>query len=124
MTATQRKAQHIPDEVQSNCHAFHTSNRRLLPSRPWVAVNEPGVQYECDVCACDLTHTVRIKCADPECADDEGVDICPPCFCSGKEFKKHKRWHSYRVIVSYPYLSMSPTSADAIAGDEFISNIR
>ncbi|KAF9444781.1 SWIRM-domain-containing protein [Macrolepiota fuliginosa MF-IS2] len=85
MTVTQRRPQHLPDEVQT--------------------VNEPGVQYECDACACDLTHTVRIKCADPECvADDEGVDICPPCFCAGKEFKKHKRWHPYRVIEmnSYP----------------------
>jgi len=66
----------------------------------FTAVNEPGVQYECDACACDLTHTVRIKCADPQCTNDEGVDICPPCFCAGKEFKNHKRWHSYRVIVS------------------------
>ena len=63
------------------------------------AVNEPGVQYQCDSCACDLTHTVRIKCADPLCESDEGVDICPSCFCAGKEFKQHKRSHAYRVIV-------------------------
>ncbi|KAK2464163.1 hypothetical protein APHAL10511_003620 [Amanita phalloides] len=84
MTVTQRKPQHLPDEIQT--------------------VNEPGVQYQCDSCACDLTHTVRVKCADPICGSDEGVDICPSCFCSGKEFKYHKRTHTYRVIEinSYP----------------------
>lgn len=64
-----------------------------------LAVNEPGVQYQCDSCACDLTHTIRIKCADPACDSDDGVDICPACFCEGKEFGKHKRGHAYRVIV-------------------------
>lgn len=63
------------------------------------AVNEPGVQYQCDACACDLTHTIRIKCADPICEPDDGVDICPSCFCAGKEFGRHKRGHAYRVIV-------------------------
>ncbi|KAG6844382.1 hypothetical protein H0H87_007286 [Tephrocybe sp. NHM501043] len=84
MTVTQRKPQHLPDEIQT--------------------VNEPGVQYQCDSCACDLTHTIRIKCADPVCQPDDGVDICPPCFCAGKEFGKHKRGHAYRVIEinSYP----------------------
>ncbi|TFK44272.1 hypothetical protein BDQ12DRAFT_694801 [Crucibulum laeve] len=85
MTVTQRKPQHLPDEIQT--------------------VNEPGVQYQCDSCNCDLTHTVRIKCADPACSEsDAGVDICPPCFCAGKEFGKHKRGHAYRVIEmnSYP----------------------
>ncbi|KAG6813131.1 hypothetical protein H0H92_013755 [Tricholoma furcatifolium] len=84
MTVTQRKPQHLPDEIQT--------------------VNEPGVQYQCDSCACDLTHTIRIKCADPVCQSEDGVDICPQCFCAGKEFGKHKRGHSYRVIEinSYP----------------------
>ncbi|KAG6880022.1 hypothetical protein C0992_007819 [Termitomyces sp. T32_za158] len=84
MTVTQRKPQHLPDEIQT--------------------VSEPGVQYQCDSCACDLTHTIRIKCADPVCQLEDGVDICPPCFCAGKEFGKHKRGHAYRVIEinSYP----------------------
>ncbi|KAF5380632.1 hypothetical protein D9615_004753 [Tricholomella constricta] len=84
MTVTQRKPQHLPDEIQT--------------------VNEPGVQYQCDSCACDLTHTIRIKCADPVCQPEDGVDICPPCFCAGKEFGKHKKGHAYRVIEinSYP----------------------
>lgn len=84
MTVTQRKPQHLPDEIQT--------------------VNEPGVQYQCDSCACDLTHAIRIKCADNICESDDGVDICPSCFCAGKEFKQHKRTHAYRVVEinSYP----------------------
>ncbi|KNZ82209.1 Transcriptional adapter 2 [Termitomyces sp. J132] len=84
MTVTQRKPQHLPDEIQT--------------------VNEPGVQYQCDSCKCDLTHTIRIKCADPVCQPEDGVDICPSCFCAGKEFGRHKRGHAYRVIEinSYP----------------------
>ena len=64
-----------------------------------VALNEPGVQYQCDSCACDLTHTIRIKCANPICLQGEGVDLCPACFCAGKEFGRHKRGHAYRVVV-------------------------
>lgn len=64
------------------------------------AINEPGVQTECDGCLVDLTHSIRIKCADPVCAVGDGVDLCPNCFCSGKEFGKHKRGHAYRVEVS------------------------
>ena len=63
------------------------------------ALNEPGVQYQCDSCACDLTHTIRIKCANPICLQGEGIDLCPACFCAGKEFGRHKRGHAYRVIV-------------------------
>lgn len=35
------------------------------------------------------------------------MDICPPCFCSGKEFRNHLRSHPYRVIEfnSYPIFS-------------------
>src|ERR1700730_11104380 len=66
---------------------------------PPLAINEPGVQTECDGCLIDLTHSIRIKCADPVCAVGDGVDLCPNCFCSGKEFGKHKRGHAYRVEV-------------------------
>ncbi|KAF9023968.1 hypothetical protein BDZ89DRAFT_1102588 [Hymenopellis radicata] len=75
MTITQRKPAHADD----------------------IIINEPGDQYNCDACECDLTHSVRIKCADPVCELGDGVDICPRCFCAGKE-------HPYRVIEmnSYP----------------------
>ena len=67
---------------------------------PSPAINEPGVQTECDGCLADLTHSIRIKCANPACVVGDGVDLCPSCFCSGKEFGKHKRGHAYRVEVS------------------------
>ncbi|ESK94029.1 transcriptional adapter 2 [Moniliophthora roreri MCA 2997] len=84
MTITQRKPQNKPDDIP--------------------IVNEPGDLYQCDSCACDLTHTIRIKCADSACEGGDGVDICPSCFCAGKEFGNHKRGHAYRVIEinSYP----------------------
>ncbi|KAJ7715942.1 hypothetical protein DFH07DRAFT_862497 [Mycena maculata] len=87
MTVTHRKPPLQPDEIAT--------------------VNEPGVQFECDSCACDLTHTIRIKCADAACQSEDGVDICPPCFCAGKEFGNHLRNHAYRVIEfnSYPIFS-------------------
>ncbi|KAJ7470510.1 hypothetical protein FB451DRAFT_1253941 [Mycena latifolia] len=87
MTVTHRKPPLQPDEIAT--------------------VNEPGVQFECDSCACDLTHTIRLKCADPACQSEDGVDICPPCFCAGKEFGNHRRGHAYRVIEfnSYPIFS-------------------
>ena len=46
----------------------------------------------------DVTQTVRIKCAAKGCED---VDICPNCFCEGKEFNPHKPWHDYKVVVSH-----------------------
>ena len=73
---------------------------RNLSSCIPAAINEPGVQTECDGCLVDLTHSIRIKCADPVCAVGDGVDLCPNCFCSGKEFGRHKRGHAYRVEVS------------------------
>ncbi|KIM78832.1 hypothetical protein PILCRDRAFT_823942 [Piloderma croceum F 1598] len=87
MTVTHRKRQHQPDEIQT--------------------VNEPGLQIQCDSCGCDLTHSIRMKCADPVCEPGDGVDICPACFCAGKEFAKHKRGHAYRVVElhSYPIFS-------------------
>ncbi|PCH35998.1 SWIRM-domain-containing protein [Wolfiporia cocos MD-104 SS10] len=87
MTVTHRKRQHQPEEIQT--------------------VNEPGLQIHCDGCGCDLTHSIRMKCADPICEPGDGVDICPACFCKGAEFAKHKRWHAYRVVElhSYPIFS-------------------
>jgi len=87
MTVTHRKRQYQPEEIQT--------------------VNEPGLQIQCDGCLSDLTHSIRLKCADIVCEPGDGVDICPACFCAGKEFGKHKRWHAYRVVElhSYPIFS-------------------
>jgi hypothetical protein len=86
------------------CHCV--SHGGLL--RNLVAVNEPGLQIQCDACMCDLTHSVRMKCADPVCEPGDGVDICPVCFCAGKEFAKHKRGHAYRIIVSQGVEALAP----------------
>ncbi|KAG2016288.1 transcription coactivator [Coprinopsis cinerea AmutBmut pab1-1] len=83
MTLGDGQAQQIPEEVQ--------------------VFTDPGSNYTCDSCGRDLTHSVRMKCADPACQADEGADICPSCFCAGKEFKDHKRWHAYRVIDVHSY---------------------
>ncbi|TRM70261.1 hypothetical protein BD626DRAFT_392956 [Schizophyllum amplum] len=82
MTVSQRKQAQI-EEVQT--------------------VSEPGDQIHCDACGCDLTRSIRFKCSAPECQTEEGIDICPPCFCSGKEFANHKRTHPYRVIEFHSY---------------------
>lgn len=91
-----------PPQSKSN----YVSHGGLL--RNLVAVNEPGLQIQCDSCMCDLTHSIRIKCADPICEPGDGVDICPGCFCVGKEFAKHKRGHAYRVIVSQCVGALAP----------------
>lgn len=106
-----------PLALSAHCwgsHALDTLRNRvlslnLLTISGWVcrrhlAVNEPGFQIECDGCHTDLTHSIRIKCADPVCEPGDGVDICPACFCAGLEFAKHKRNHAYRVVVSFPDL--------------------
>ncbi|KAJ4857140.1 transcriptional adapter 2-alpha [Trichoderma harzianum] len=57
---------------------------------------EGGVKYVCDVCSCDITSTVRIRCADPACSD---FDLCVPCFGKGESRNAHDpATHSFRVI--------------------------
>nr|XP_019012163.1 transcriptional adapter 2-alpha [Kwoniella pini CBS 10737]OCF50944.1 transcriptional adapter 2-alpha [Kwoniella pini CBS 10737] len=68
-------------------------------------VTEPGIKYTCDFCHVDITHTVRIKCAMKEC---EEVDLCPQCFCEGKEGLRHKAWHDYKVVEQHSQPIFSP----------------
>ncbi|KAJ4479942.1 hypothetical protein J3R30DRAFT_3466958 [Lentinula aciculospora] len=93
MTITQRKAQTNHDDI---------------------ALHEPGAEYHCDSCSSDLTHTIRIKCADPVCEAGDGVDLCPTCFCAGKEFASHRRGHPYRVIE----ISSQPIFSEDWGADE------
>ncbi|KAJ3997841.1 hypothetical protein F5050DRAFT_1748793 [Lentinula boryana] len=93
MTLTQRKAQTNHDDI---------------------ALHEPGAEYHCDACSSDLTHTIRIKCADPVCEAGDGVDLCPACFCTGKEFASHKRGHPYRLIE----ISSQPIFSEDWGADE------
>jgi transcriptional adapter 2-alpha len=124
MTVTHRKRQHQPDEIQStypNSSIFPLNFSKLLGLKTNIrhyviitALNEPGLQIHCDACGCDLTHSIRIKCADPACEPGDGVDLCPGCFCAGKEFAKHRRDHKYRVVVGR-------FTADFLAGSLWIS---
>lgn len=77
-------------------------------------MNEPGLNIQCDSCMCDLTHSIRIKCADPDCENGDGIDICPACFCAGKEFLKHKRGHAYRVVVRNHLFFLRDLFADVV----------
>ncbi|KAK9459606.1 uncharacterized protein V1516DRAFT_642084 [Lipomyces oligophaga] len=63
-----------------------------------VKAAEQGVKFHCDVCACDCTHLVRIKCA--ECTD---YDLCVPCFASGASSSTHKPSHAYSIIEQHAY---------------------
>lgn len=55
-------------------------------------------RFHCDVCGCDCTNLVRIKCAD--CPD---YDLCVPCFSQGKSSGTHKPWHDYMVVEQNAY---------------------
>jgi hypothetical protein len=87
---------------KDNCDFCHSDivgisllERRVSPRSGTLILSSPFSRFQ--------THTVRIKCAAPGC---EEVDLCPSCFCRGKEGGKHKRWHDYRVVVSLlSYLS-------------------
>lgn len=57
---------------------------------------EGGVKYVCDVCSSDITSTVRIRCADPACAE---FDLCVSCFSKGEARNAHDpATHPFRVI--------------------------
>ncbi|KAH6659377.1 hypothetical protein BKA67DRAFT_544275 [Truncatella angustata] len=57
---------------------------------------EGGVKYVCDVCSADITSTVRIRCAHPDCKE---FDLCVQCFSSGASSASHQpTTHPYKVI--------------------------
>lgn len=56
------------------------------------------IRFHCDVCSCDCTNLVRIRCA--ECAD---YDLCVACFAQGQHSGMHKPWHEYMVVEQHAY---------------------
>ncbi|KAK1927453.1 hypothetical protein DB88DRAFT_32495 [Papiliotrema laurentii] len=79
---------------------------RTDPGKPEAPLTaEPGIKYTCDCCGIDITNTVRIKCAAKEC---EEVDLCPGCFCEGKEVQRHKAWHDYKVVEQHSQPIFTP----------------
>lgn len=58
----------------------------------------PGIHYSCDSCFKDISHVLRIQCA--EC--DE-VDLCAECFSNGVEFQNHQKHHAYRILPPFTF---------------------
>ncbi|KAJ6103607.1 Transcriptional adapter 2 [Penicillium sp. IBT 16267x] len=57
---------------------------------------EAGTKFHCDVCSADVTSTVRISCAHPNCHE---YDLCVPCFAAGEKSKNHDpSSHPFQVI--------------------------
>ncbi|KAG9050219.1 Transcriptional adapter ada2 [Tulasnella sp. UAMH 9824] len=80
-----------------------TNNRKpSISNEPNQVDLEPGLLVECDSCGNNITHSVHIRCAAEECKITN-IDLCPRCFCKGKEVGKHKAWHPYRVIERHSY---------------------
>ncbi|CAH7666363.1 transcriptional adapter 2 [Phakopsora pachyrhizi] len=77
--------------------------------------NSPGIKYNCDGCSADISHTVRIRCAQQHTISTviagqpqlqaalvcESLDLCGSCFCEGKEVGRHKAWHDYCVVTQH-----------------------
>jgi hypothetical protein len=52
------------------------------------------------------------------------IDICPACFCVGKDFARHKWGHNYCVVVSsYVSLVQVEKLPYSPSGTSFIPNI-
>ncbi|KAK9450639.1 uncharacterized protein V1518DRAFT_411298 [Limtongia smithiae] len=75
-----------------------TVTHRKTTTTDSVDAAEPGVKFHCDVCACDCTHLVRIRCA--VCQD---YDLCVPCFASGAASGTHKPYHDYSIVEQHAY---------------------
>ncbi|KAG5363315.1 Transcriptional adapter 2 [Yarrowia sp. B02] len=71
-------------------------HRKNAPTNP--KASEPGVKFHCDVCSCDCTNLVRIRCA--ECQD---YDLCVQCFSQGASSGVHKPYHNYMIIEQHAY---------------------
>jgi transcriptional adapter 2-alpha len=94
------------DDTQDNGHSATDSDAeedaRIERSMGVIRKNaasrggDGGTKYHCDVCSIDITSTVRISCAHPDCRE---YDLCVPCFGRGEKSKTHDpRTHEYHVV--------------------------
>ncbi|KAH8919540.1 hypothetical protein BT69DRAFT_1266545 [Atractiella rhizophila] len=71
-------------------------------SEPSASAKKAAVEYTCDACSADISHTVRIHCAQKESPSNVAVcddfDLCGNCFLEGRELGKHKNWHDYTIV--------------------------
>lgn len=77
---------------------------------PTATALESGMRYNCDTCSADITHSVRVKCAEATaekltCPD---FDLCVPCFLAGHSLGPHKAHHAYRIISSHSFPIFAP----------------
>lgn len=71
----------------------------VIKKKTAVRGTEGGVKYICDVCAADITSTVRIRCAHSACKE---YDLCVPCFSEGKSSRDHDPpTHPFNVIEQH-----------------------
>ncbi|CAN6666318.1 transcriptional adapter 2 [Trichomonascus vanleenenianus] len=73
---------------------IHRKNAQANPLK----ATEPGVKFHCDICSCDCTNLVRIRCA--QCTD---YDLCVQCFAQGSSSGNHKPWHDYMIVEQHAY---------------------
>eukprot|EP00743_Colponemidia_sp_Colp-15_P003299 GILK01003563.1.p1 GENE.GILK01003563.1~~GILK01003563.1.p1 ORF type:complete len:591 (+),score=112.18 GILK01003563.1:139-1911(+) len=85
-TADATAAARPPEEVTASAPKLTSKNAPTIPYAK-------GEQFHCDMCRKDITHLVRIRCA--ECDD---FDLCVDCFAVGAEVTPHKNYHSYHVV--------------------------
>ena len=59
--------------------------------------------FHCNYCQKDISHVVRIKCA--ECSE---MNLCVECFCVGVEPHPHQACHAYHVVddLSFPLFTL------------------
>ncbi|SOV77132.1 transcriptional coactivator ADA2 [Plasmodium sp. gorilla clade G3] len=93
------------NEMQRTNDAFKGGNVIEASNVSMEAITEEDIfdsNYHCDICNKDITHTIRIRCA--ECVD---FDLCVNCFSTGKEMKsdkcEHYNYHNYIPIPKYDF---------------------
>ena len=77
--------------------ATENAMTKANPSEPKRAL------FHCNYCQKDISHVVRIKCA--ECSE---MNLCVECFCVGVEPHPHQACHAYHVVdnLSFPLFTL------------------
>ena len=82
-------------------------NRRRVAKENAMTKSNPSESkralFHCNYCAKDISHVVRIKCA--ECSE---MNLCVECFCVGVEPHPHQACHAYHVVddLSFPLFTL------------------
>ncbi|KAJ3076843.1 Transcriptional adapter ada2 [Podochytrium sp. JEL0797] len=82
---------------------------QTAPALPATDGDEFAFLFNCDACAKDITHVVKISCTVCKGTDGEPLDLCIPCFVSGVEVKEHRRDHDYMIVEGLDWPLLEPT---------------